>query len=498
MSQEDCLQISRHLVRLPLLMDLGELVPQRRRRYFWANWTPLVREGVSLEARPHCVRVKLSPQSTLAPELWAITGWEPVYPSAVHPTLTRPCPVPFPRWRTPGDWASPAALKAWVADSHRRPPLAYEQRFQMRHVASGRLRQKTNDELEILAGFDQGWTLQCMSSKARKADPAGFEDTRGELLGNAYSPMVMAFLLGELLSQQGYLDGLVNVTELAQRCVRLVPHPASSAQERASSSRGLAAPPPAKLESSGAARPAKSPHSRTDFSTQPRCQVADGPCCRASVRSTDQVPGGASNPERPRSQPSLEQPWQKSGCSPRPALNLVKWLLRHQTPRGLSIMNFRTRGCSVARWLEVPADWLEWKVIMSIPWRQACSHIGVCEARARHFSVRWRLRSPASHGCVHLHLLDSQVNLAQLSKGRCCSRRMAHVHMKASAALVACDSKEALAYTSSSANPANGPSRDRRAWATFRRQRRLVFSKFSKAATSTRRSLPKVLLPQQP
>lgn len=76
-------------------------------------------------------------------------------------------------------------------DLHR-GPIHCEPRFQKgTHV-----RFKCIQEQEVHAGFEAEWTRPWPASRSR-AEAQAFED-RGELIGNAYSPLSLAFLLAEL------------------------------------------------------------------------------------------------------------------------------------------------------------------------------------------------------------------------------------------------------------------------------------------------------------
>ena len=107
--------------------------------------------------------------------------------------------------------------------------------------------------------------------------------------------------------------------------------------------------------------------------------------------------------------------------------------------------------------------------MISVPWKSV-NHINVCEARARSLAQRWRAKDPRDHGKKFLHLMDSQVNLAVAAKGRTSSKRLAHVVRKSSATALATNMRDVNAFTRSDKPPADKPSRDAKAWKTFRRR----------------------------
>ena len=125
-------------------------------------------------------------------------------------------------------------------------------------------------------------------------------------------------------------------------------------------------------------------------------------------------------------------------------------------------------------WHELPADWLEWHDVLSVPWRRLGDHIGVCESRARVLALQWRMREPSQLRRVFLHLLDSQCNLAMVCKGRTSSRRMAHNLRRGAAILLASSARELSCYISSEANPADRASRDKKCWGRFRSEQRVA------------------------
>ena len=138
MDTDTCLWVSGQCGRRPYCLDMVDLVPQRRRRYYWADWEVRPRDGVEVEDRDHYVNVVLKPSEKLHVAKWIKPGWRVSPKLDAFPTLTRPCPVRTPRWKTPGvSRASGTALAAWRRDSHRRPPMHYERRLASLQVNHG-------------------------------------------------------------------------------------------------------------------------------------------------------------------------------------------------------------------------------------------------------------------------------------------------------------------------------------------------------------------------
>ena len=152
-------------------------------------------------------------------------------------------------------------------------------------------------------------------------------------------------------------------------------------------------------------------------------------------------------------------------------LRAVRHLLELQSARGGEIRVLTARSQRRSTWQETPQELFQWHTVVSVPWRQADTHINVCEARARQLSVRWRARQVSELGCRYLHLLDSQANLSAAAKGRTGSSRMRHVQLRTSATLLAARLRDVNGYTRSDRNPADAPSRALAAWAAYRKER---------------------------
>ncbi len=111
--------------------------------------------------------------------------------------------------------------------------------------------------------------------------------------------------------------------------------------------------------------------------------------------------------------------------------DMARYLLLQQSARGGEIRNLAGVPHRACKWSEVPAQWFQWSTALSVPWRQK-AHINICEAMARHLSLRQWARQASLHHQCFLHLMDSQVCLNVASKGRPGSRRMSHVQRKSS------------------------------------------------------------------
>jgi hypothetical protein len=100
-----------------------------------------------------------------------------------------------------------------------------------------------------------------------------------------------------------------------------------------------------------------------------------------------------------------------------------------------------------------------WRIIQGFPWHDTSEHINVLEMRAFMNCLKWRTRKPGFISMRFMHLLDSQVCTAILTKGRSSSRKNRCVLRRISALLLACHLFPIYAFVHSEENPADIPSR---------------------------------------
>jgi len=104
-----------------------------------------------------------------------------------------------------------------------------------------------------------------------------------------------------------------------------------------------------------------------------------------------------------------------------------------------------------------PTRWV-WTVGDAYPFKTA-EHINILELRAILHALQWRARSSLSHNKRFLHLSDSQICLAVLSKGRSSSKRVNHVLRRICALCLAMNWYPLWAWVESRLNPADEPPR---------------------------------------
>ena len=129
-----------------------------------------------------------------------------------------------------------------------------------------------------------------------------------------------------------------------------------------------------------------------------------------------------------------------------------------------------TKGCDVrldtgvvvggSGWPRQPMDvglWA-WQVVHGWPFKDS-AHINELELRAFLSALKWRLRRRPCTRRRMLHLLDSQVSIGVLCKGRSSSHLLNRVVHKVDAVVLAAQVHMVFGFVRSEANPADGPSR---------------------------------------
>ena len=105
----------------------------------------------------------------------------------------------------------------------------------------------------------------------------------------------------------------------------------------------------------------------------------------------------------------------------------------------------------------LPTESFQWTVELSFPMTPAT--INVQELRVVLASMKWRARSQESVSHRFIHLVDSQVSLLALAKGRSSSAALTYVLRRISAVVLGLDMWPLYCYCTSADNPADGPSR---------------------------------------
>ena len=99
-----------------------------------------------------------------------------------------------------------------------------------------------------------------------------------------------------------------------------------------------------------------------------------------------------------------------------------------------------------------------WYSVLAVRFKRE-EHINLLELKANLLQLRWRLRSRRRLATRFLHLLDSQVCLGVLTKGRSSSWRLNRVLKQCNALTLAGGLQPLYAYVRSDWNPSDGASR---------------------------------------
>ena len=124
-------------------------------------------------------------------------------------------------------------------------------------------------------------------------------------------------------------------------------------------------------------------------------------------------------------------------------------LIKHLSPSGPP-----THGPLTA----LRPHWWKWRTVISSRWKYT-DHITALELQAHLASLRWRTRTPQCVGVRSLHILDSQVALGILAKGRSPSLRLCRVVNKCNAICLTASNTTLFGYSRTDEHPADHASR---------------------------------------
>ena len=140
-------------------------------------------------------------------------------------------------------------------------------------------------------------------------------------------------------------------------------------------------------------------------------------------------------------------------------LEAVKQLVRNASFAGSDIRI--PHGGSVAPYAwprrSINIECWKWHVVLSFPYTE--QHINLLEMKSVLSAFNWRFRKVTELHKRIVHLSDSQVAIAVLVKGRTSARTLQAVVSRFNALMLATSSYAFFAYVSTSANPADAPSR---------------------------------------
>ena len=107
----------------------------------------------------------------------------------------------------------------------------------------------------------------------------------------------------------------------------------------------------------------------------------------------------------------------------------------------------------------VPAKLWRWSTVAGWKWEGSSEHINVLELRSVLTTIKWRVEQLKQSKTRFIHLVDSQVVLHALSRGRSSSRKMRRTLMRLCAYVLASGLVPIWGYVDTHQNPADRPSR---------------------------------------
>ena len=107
----------------------------------------------------------------------------------------------------------------------------------------------------------------------------------------------------------------------------------------------------------------------------------------------------------------------------------------------------------------IPSNLWRWRTICGWRWRGDKEHINGLELRAVLTALKWRFARKGWLNTRFLHLVDSQVCLHALARGRSSSRKLRQTLLRINALLLASGSHGIWTYVHTEQNPADKPSR---------------------------------------
>ena len=398
----------------PIHLEAGQLGRCRRPRLYWLQGLDLI-EGQDLRDRG---RKQMKGQSYMVRDVKVDTERPPMNwflnagaqkmedPEDEFATFTRPIPKKSPPVDPAGlAQASEKARRRWQGDSYRLAPYQYENR-NMVQDGNGPRRPLVEEQLRLM-----GFVSTHLNAKTKLS-----ADVKGQLLGNSFHVIAVARLLVGLVLSKEDCQGIDVTLALWETW--------KSKEDKA------------KMED----KPWK-----VRFSS-----VAEG------------APGVV----------SLRQRVLPSPIAPlRAWLDPQEWLTDEETLAYLLARNGTHRGGEirvdlgmpysvgeVCRQSVDPSHWT-WKVLMSYSWKEGGQHINILELVAVLDLVRRQARDRKFHGLRHVLMVDNQVALSALSKGRSSSRSIQAPLRRINAVCLASQFRLCLAWVKSKWNPADGPSR---------------------------------------
>ena len=367
---------------------------------------------------------KPEPLKLVCSEGWGLPAAE-LDPEMRLPTFTRAIPRKRPPPQPAGiNQCDEQTLQRWREDRMRFPPYTYQPQFLFRHLETGRVRVANSSEREVLMGFKVNYTMALFKKEARnEAEAQLYEDRRLAALGNSFhAPTVAALLDLWLWSKKVRTDllGLDSILEAWHRDMAVMAEELQGPEKKGN---------------------VQELSSELLSESEELNLVAEKRMFRPQwIRPPDNFMDASQVKEFSQ--------------------RLVHHYLRRMEFRGSDVrldLGIAFRPDAAPRTSIDPSRWM-WTLGHAWPFRKE-EHINVLELRAILHTLEWRARGPQFHKLRFLHLADSQICLAVLTKGRSSSRKLNRLLQKICSLCLALNVYPLWAWVESRLNPADGPSR---------------------------------------
>ena len=394
---------------LPYRACCSGMVPCKRDRLYWFDWSLESEPGVTLYPPPNSAAESYGQvvfntdvdTSGLFKPGWAPpTGKTPgTFTTAQPSLLPRPWPAGLAR-------CDESTLQRWRADRHRFPPYQYRPAALLYHPDRPEGRIPDVQERERLLGFPVDYSFTCLPKNEIKANPLRHEDVRMTLLGNSWSVPVVAYFFLQLLKPLR----LCRLSSLRDVLLTLFTEEPISGEALLS--------------------------------------------WRALRHSTT-----AKSPQVPNAALSTSHADSASQVSPS---HLTTQLATLASMKGEDVLIQMSHDARIPQKFRrsVPVELWTWKEICGWRWAaQSTEHINRLELRAVYTSLRWRLLRRKEVRTKFVHLTDSLVSLHVINRGRSSSVKIQTLMYRVASLLLATGFHPCLAYVSTHTNPADRPSR---------------------------------------
>ncbi len=424
--EDNIQEMSRKLKMAPVEVCSSDHSWVRRPRLYWGSHEiddrPEIRREVGQSREKLRFEQEPEPLEAILASGWGWPGSE-MDKDIRLPTFTRAIPRAKPPPRPAGyDRCDDRTLRRWRENKMMFPPYTYLPQYLFREIGTTWNRVANADEREALMGYRKGYTKALFKkSPTTIAELEAQEVARMAAIGNAFHAVTMGILLDLWL-----WSGKVRTDLLGPKAI------CNAWKEELKSQREM------------------------------ELQEEDGPMGKVSTEESEGeelallAEGRMLKPEWIK--PSAEM--MEMDRVKELSQQMVHHFLRRAEYRGSDVrldVGLIYKPDAAPRTSVDPTRWV-WTVGDAYPFKSP-EHINILELRAILHALQWRARSSLTHSKRFLHLSDSQICLAVLSKGRSSSKRINHVLRRICALCLVMNWYPLWAWVESRLNPADEPSR---------------------------------------